>query len=211
MMLPFADLVSKYKMNITGVLHCGANEGQERALYDQLINGEVLWIEAIPFVFEKLKENIKDYPKQTAIKACLSDEDNKTVAFNISDNEAQSSSMLEFGVHETIHPNVHFIDCISLKTTRLDTLFYLLERDISKINFLNLDLQGSELLALKGMGTLLNNIDYVITEVNAVETYKGCALMGEIDEFLSNFVRVETGQLVGGAWSDALYIRKTIL
>jgi len=211
MMLPFQDLISRYNLKINGVLHLGANEGQERFLYNDLIDGEILWVEAIPFVFDKLKENIESFKKQTAIKACVSDVDGKVVVFNISDNEAQSSSMLEFGVHEQIHPNVHFIDCITLTTIRLDTLFNLLERDISKINFLNLDLQGAELLALKGMGKLINQFDYVLTEINAVHTYKNCALVGEIDEFLNEFTRVETGELVGGAWSDALYIKSSLL
>jgi FkbM family methyltransferase len=211
MMLPFAELFSKYKMNIKGAIHLGANMGQEAELYDSLFNGEVIWVEALPFVFDKLRENIAKYPKQTAIKACLSDVDGQTVAFNISDNEAQSSSMLEFGVHETIHPDVHFIDCVALKTIRFDTLFNLIEKNIDKLNFLNLDLQGAELLALKGMGKYLNNIEYIITEVNAVETYKGCALISDLDEFLKDFTRVETGTLVGGAWSDALYIRTSLL
>ena len=210
-MLPFQDLINRYNLKINGVLHLGANEGQERFLYNDLIDGEILWVEAIPFVFDKLKKNIEPFKKQTAIKACVSDVDGKIVVFNISDNEAQSSSMLEFGVHEQIHPNVHFIDCITLTTTRLDTLFNLLERDISKINFLNLDLQGAELLALKGMGKLIKQFDYVLTEINAVHTYKNCALVGEIDEFLNEFTRVETGELVGGAWSDALYIKSSLL
>lgn len=75
-------------------------------------------------------------------------------------------------------------------------------------NFLNIDIQGAELMALKGMGDLLNYFDYVYLEVNKDYVYKNCALVHEIDEYLSeyNYVRVET------AWTnaqlgDALYIR----
>ena len=81
----------------------------------------------------------------------------------------------------------------------------------SGINFLNADVQGAELKVLKGLGKYLNQIDYLILEVNAKETYIGCSLIGELDDFLSDYKRVETGQLVGGCWSDALYIKKSLL
>ena len=211
MMLPFEDLVSKYNMNITGIVHLGANTGQERDLYRDCCGCEVLWFEAIPSVFEQLRLNLLPYHNQVAIKGCLSDTDGEKVIFNISNNESQSSSILELGIHETIHPEVHYIDHQIMTTTRFDTLLALLERDTRHINFANLDLQGAELKAMKGMGKFLNQIDYIITEVNAKETYMGCALVGEIDEFLTDFKRVETGDYVGGCWSDALYINKRLL
>lgn len=211
MMLPFKELIEKHNLNITGVLHCGSSTGQERELYNELIDGEVLWVEAIPEVFEQLKENIKPYPKQTAIKACISNEDNKRVRFNISNNESQSSSLLDWGTHTTIHPEVHWVDHVIMTTTRLDTLFSLLERDISNINFLNMDLQGAELLCLQGLGKLLPQFDYVLSEVNQVHTYENCALVTELDSFLSDYVRVETGDWVGGCWTDALFVKRSLL
>jgi hypothetical protein len=83
--------------------------------------------------------------------------------------------------------------------------------DISGLNLLSLDVQGSELKVLKGMGNYLQQFDYIISEINSVETYQGCALVGEIDEFLWDYERVETGELVGGAWSDALYCKKKLI
>jgi FkbM family methyltransferase len=210
-MIPLKDLITRHNLKITGVFHIGANEGQERYSYDELIKGEILWFEALDFVFDKLKDNISVFPNQVALNACLSDVDGKTVAFNVSDNEAQSSSMLDFGVHEEIHPSVHFIDCVPLKTTRFDTLMNLLERNVSKINTISIDVQGSELKVLNGFGKYLNQIDYIISEVNKKLTYKNCALVEELDEFLSDFKRVETGDWVGDSWTDALYVRKTLL
>ena len=79
--------------------------------------------------------------------------------------------------------------------------------DVSKYNFLNLDIQGAELLALKGFGDLLVGIDYIYTEVNETDIYKDCALIGEIDQYLSDFERVETA-MTEFKWGDALYRRK---
>jgi FkbM family methyltransferase len=211
MMIEFSYLIDKYKLNITGVLHCGGSYGQERELYDKYVDGEVIWIEAIKEVFEKLRENIAPYPKQTAIYSCLSNQDDTTIVFNISNNESQSSSMLNLKYHEVIHPEVHYVDHVAMKTRRLDTLFHLLERNISKLNFLNLDLQGAELLALQGAGKLLNQFDYILTEVNQKEVYENCALVSELDEFLKDYTRVETGTWVGDSWTDALYIKNSLL
>ena len=76
--------------------------------------------------------------------------------------------------------------------------------------FLNADLQGSELQAFKGMGELINKFKWVYSEVNFKECYIGGALVWDVDEYLSNFgfTRVETGQIVGETWTDALYIKK---
>jgi hypothetical protein len=48
----------------------------------------------------------------------------------------------------------------------------------------------------------------VYTEVNKDEVYQGCTLVDELDKLLHEFNRLETGQWVGGMWSDALYIRR---
>ena len=77
-------------------------------------------------------------------------------------------------------------------------------------NFLNFDIQGVELKALKGMKEYLNRVDYLYTEVNSDYVYKDCALIGELDEYLLKFglVRVETQWCGDCRWGDAFYIRK---
>lgn len=211
MLIDFKYLFDKWEIDCTGMLMCGGNTAQERFAYDELKIPEVLWIEAIPSVFQQMKQNLATFKNQIAINACLSNVDGEKVQFNISNNEAQSSSFLELAYHEIIHPEVHYIDKIELTTTRLDTLFNFLERDIKHINFGNFDLQGAELLALEGLGSLINQFDYFYLEVNKRETYKGCALVWQLDEFLKDFERVETGEYVGDTWTDALYIRKSLL
>ena len=77
-------------------------------------------------------------------------------------------------------------------------------------NFLNLDIQGAELKALKGMEEYLDKVDYIYTEVNEDYVYKGCALVSELDEFLGKygFTRVETSWAGNCKWGDAFYIKK---
>lgn len=208
-MMDLPSLIEKYKMNITGVLHCGGSTGQERDLYSSIGDIDVWWIEAIPEVYEQLKENIKGCKNQCAIKACIGDVDGEEVEFNVSNNEAQSSSYLQLSHHVVIHPEVHYVSSFK---TKAFTLWYLLcGAEMREVNFLNLDLQGAEMKALKGMGKLLDQFDYLWIEVNKKETYTGCSLVDEFDAYLYDFLRVETGEWVADTWTDALYIRKTLL
>lgn len=208
MMISFDYLVNKHKLDIKGVLHLGASYGQERNEYDNYCKGDVLWVEAIPEVYEKLKENITPFRNQMAFNACLSNVNGQEIVFNVSNNESQSSSMLELGTHILIHPEVHYIEQITMKTIRADKL--LENYDFSNINFLNVDLQGAEHLAIEGMGDLIKNIDYALLEVNMKETYKGCMLIEDLDYFMMQrgFERAETGDWVAETWTDALYVRK---
>jgi FkbM family methyltransferase len=209
MMLPLKDIIDKYGVKVTGILHCGANEGQEAEEYSKWGVERVMWIEAIPEVYAKLKSHVSKFPNQLAIKACLSNVDNEEVEFNISNNQSQSSSILQLGEHLRIHPEVHYVDKIKCTTVTIDTLFRGIEIDYSMIDFLNLDLQGAELMALQGATNFLKQINAINTEVNKIEVYKDCALIEDLDYFLlqQGFERVETGEWVGGGWSDAFYRR----
>lgn len=55
------------------------------------------------------------------------------------------------------------------------------------MNFVNIDIQGAELKALKGMKKYLENVDYLYLEVDVKELYEGCCLLSEINEFLKGF------------------------
>jgi hypothetical protein len=50
---------------VPGVIHVGANTGQERSEYASL-ELKVLWVEPIPAVFEVLRSNIANFPNQRA-------------------------------------------------------------------------------------------------------------------------------------------------
>jgi len=207
MLIPFHILCQKHNIAPKGVLHVGASEGQEAYAYYLQGVKRTIWIEAIPDIFNKLVQNIKKYPDALAINACVSDVDGNEMLFNIASNDGQSSSLLELGTHKIAHPSVHYTHTIEVVTRRIDTL--LSGYDLTGFDFLTIDLQGAELLALKGMGELIDGFKYAYIEVNREELYKGCAMVWEIDEYLKDFERVET-KFTDKGWGDALYIKKEI-
>lgn len=73
------------------------------------------------------------------------------------------------------------------------------------------DTQGYELEVLKGSVKVLPRFDLLYLEVNRQETYKGCPMVEELDEFLLpfGFHRVETKWASDyHSWGDAIWIKK---
>lgn len=71
--------------NVPGVVHVGANSGQERDLYRNL-GLAVVWVEPIAEVFDELVRNITDYPKQKAYRELLADRDGVEYEFHVANN-----------------------------------------------------------------------------------------------------------------------------
>lgn len=217
MLIPLQDLHAKYDLNIKGVIHIGAYKAEEYPAYQEVGVPHTIWIEALPNLADDLKERFKDDDTQRVINAVISDEESK-VEFMVTNNEA-SSSILEFGTHLKHHPRVWEEKRIELQTWPTYHIIRSFSINMTKYNFLNIDIQGAELKALKGLNDDFQNIrnfdyltmiDYLYLEVNEEEVYKGCALLPELDEFLKDFQRVET-DITRYNWGDAFYIRKTLL
>ena len=206
MLIPFQDLVRKYNFQIEGVLHIGASEGQEAIEYHNLKAKRVVWIEAIPWVYDKLVRHISKFQGQEALNYCIGETEGKWIAFNEANNGGQSSSILELGTHKIVHPEVKYINKTSMQTRRIDKI----DHDFSGLDFLNIDLQGAEMLALKGMGDMIDQFKYAYLEVNWKELYKGCALFPEIVQFMKDkgFVYKESLQAGATGWGDCFLMKE---
>ena len=126
-------------------------------------------------------------------------------------NNGESSSILEFGTHKGSYPDIIYTSKIKVNTKPIDA--WLDENKLKRnfFNFLNIDIQGYELEALKGMKKQLKIVDYIYIEVNFCEVYKGCPNISEIDNFLSNFSFQRVGTLkTKYGWGDAIYAKEKI-
>ena len=114
---------------------------------------------------------------------------------------------MEFGTHSDEHPSVVYVDKLYQKSITIDTFFKRNNIDASKYDFWNMDIQGAELMALKGSTQSIKHVKVLYLEVNNKELYKDCGLIFDIDVFLAkhNFTRVLTDMTRHG-WGDALYI-----
>lgn len=205
MLIDLGELMGKYGMKIRGVLHVGAHLAEEAEFYAKEGIQNVYWIEGNPDNIPAIERKVAPY-NHWVINALITDKDHEPTQFHITNYDSMSSSVLEFGTHPTFSPDTIFIDHRTYESRTLDSLWDEYGR-FPTVNFLNMDLQGAELLALKGARELLPQIDYIYTEVNNQEVYKHCAQVDELDDFLQDFRRVETGWVAQQGWGDALYIR----
>jgi FkbM family methyltransferase len=198
------NILTSKKINIKGCFHVGAHDCEELPIYNNfgIKTEDIIWVDALSF---KVEQSIaRGIPN--VYHAVITDKDDEDVVFNVANN-IQSSSILEFGTHAIEHPQVVFVDKIHLKSITIDTFFKRNNLDASKYDFWNFDIQGAELLALKGATETIKHAKVLYLEVNSKELYKDCALINEIDEYLAplGFKRVLTNMTIH-KWGDALYI-----
>ena len=200
-------ILANANIPICGVLHVGAHDCEELGFYTNwgVSPNDVIWIDAISEKVEEAK--IRGIPN--VYRAVITDKDDAVVTFNISNN-VQSSSILNLKTHLQEHPHIHYVKSTQETTVTIDTFFKRNNLDPAKYSFWNLDIQGAELLALTGAPKSIAYATALYLEVNINELYEGCALIGQLDTFLSKhgFARVKTYMTHYG-WGDALYIKKS--
>ena len=170
MLIDLISLIHKYKLNITGILHVGASVCEELPCYKKcgLSNNDIYWIEGnednITTIKNTLENDIKIY------NYLIDEYDNREVNFNIS-NALMSSSILDFGTHLDHHRGIIMIKKVRKTTKRLDTMINENNIIMQTVNFLNVDIQGTELRAIKSLGTYLQYIDYRFDKSNNIFYY----------------------------------------
>ena len=202
MLISVRQLRTFWGVKAAGVLHVGAHEAEELEDYRAAGWEPVVWVEALPDKAATLQHRFSGNRQHTVIPALARDEDNVVLSMRRTNN-GQSSSALALGTHLVEHPKVQVVDEFPMLSSRLDTL---LKGSTHRFDFINLDVQGAELRALRGLGDRLRAAHWVYCEVNEKALYVGAALVNEIDSYLGGygFRRVDT-EMTRHGWGDALY------
>jgi FkbM family methyltransferase len=209
MFIDLRQIIAKHNANIKGIIHVGAHKLEEYEVYKDCGINKVVWIEGNDDLIEigkqKLQEN--NAQEQMLLNYLVYDQDDVELGFNITNN-TESSSILQFGKHKQYYSYVDFVKVLIKTTKTLKSIIEENQIDLSSYNMLNLDLQGVELRALKGLGSLIESFNYVYTEINDDSIYIDNDYVADIDSYLSNygFKRAETFML-SEKWGDALYIK----
>jgi FkbM family methyltransferase len=205
MLIPVVELLKDFNVNPKNILHVGAHLAEESENYNKYFDSPIVWVEAQPNLCSELRKKLTT-DINTVIEACISDKEGEILSFNVSSN-SQSSSLLNFGTHLINHPECLVTEVIKLKTQRLDTVL----RGRAVPDFINLDIQGVELRALKSLGQMINQIQIIYTEVNKQYVYENCDLINDLDYFLKGhgFKRIATRWKIKSGWGDALYVKES--
>lgn len=219
MLIDIFNIFSELNIHPKGVIHLGAHKGEELNLYKKLKIKNILLYEANKKLINYLKFKVFLFNflfkmNIQVINKIIYNED-RFCNLNITSN-TQSSSILNLGLHKKLYPNIikkneNLVDGATLNSEFKN--FY----NINNFNILNMDIQGSELLALLGANDIISNLDVIYTEINYDYIYENCALINEIDDYLTkhDFIRFKTKTIKDNdgrpMWGDALYVKKKFL
>lgn len=179
---PNLELI-KAMISCNGIIHMGGHRGQEAAIYDWF-NKKTIWIEANPNILDDLKDNVELYFNQKVIHALLSNKDKVLTRFYLSSNDAASSSLFKFGTGD-LHSAIRMTNFIELETIKFDSMVEAKRIDINEYDFWVMDLQGAELLALKGSINSLKKCKFIYAEISKVDIYENGAQWHELKNFLN--------------------------
>ena len=202
----FDNIVKKYRISGGKILHIGAHKCEERLDYRKhgWDDSKVIWIEGNPEIYTEMKKN----PDICMHYGLVSDKDGDLVRFSVTNN-TQYSSMLEFDQYAKEYPWIFQTRHIDIPTTTIATIIKNQKIDPEDIILTVLNIQGAELLALKGMGEFLSKIKYLYIRVSEKKMFKGGCLVDDIDKYLETFGFARMDTFINDhGWGDALYINE---
>jgi len=206
MLFELSKFKEKYKLECIEIAYIGANNGQEIHNFNRIFNyPNIHLFEPQKNVYQDLYKKFNKFDNLKFYNFALGSVTKDAEIFINSNNLNQSSSILKPKDHLKIHKHIEFSGTESIKIHKFSDL------SLENVTFLNIDVQGYELEVLKGCEEKLQNINFIVTEVNRKELYENCSLVNEIDDYLEqyNFIRIHTSWWENTIpWGDALYIRK---
>lgn len=170
------------------IFEAGAYDGTDSALLSRVWPDATIYsFEPVPELYARLVKNTERYKKIHTYQLALSN-NNGFADFILSEHTKkpgevfQSSSLLQPKEHLKRDHSVIFNKTISVKTVTIDS--WAQENNVTKIDFMWLDLQGMELDVLKAAPKIMSTVRVVYIEVEFVEAYAKQALFEEVDEWL---------------------------
>lgn len=161
--------------------------------YNNFPNAKIFAFECNPNTLDICKQNIKDYSDRiTLVEGAVCNYDGNITFYPINqqktitswkDGNPGASSLFKSNGKYPYETYVQ--DEITVNCHRLDTIMK--RYDIPRVDIIWMDLQGAELLALKGLGNNLHNVKYIHTEACFKEMYDKQSLFPEINNYLCNF------------------------
>ena len=187
------------------IVHVGAHYGEEADRYRFWGAKRVVWFEAAPSIFEKLQAHLKTISQkgksklaalfgepaceQIACLGLLGEESGRVASFHQFNNEGASNSIFQLSdkAHDIFAGLQETGDVLQLEMTTLDD--ELEKRGIApqSVDILVIDVQGAELMVLRGALKTLKAAKYLECEVSREPIYEGGVLLAELETWLNQY------------------------
>jgi FkbM family methyltransferase len=205
----------------SGVLHIGAHVGEEVDAYLKMGFETVYLVEANPESCRAMEGKFKDMSRLRIFNYAVSDSNGYADLHMHTSRRGSTepASILQMKRLKEIVTTLSTPAAIRVEAITLDSFVQRHRISSDGISLMNIDIQGAELMALRGGRNLLSHLQALIVEVALIELYDGAPLEMDIVEFLSqhNFERVKAiyhslydENSTFPAWGECLFLRKEI-
>ncbi len=201
-----SELVRRYKISPTQIIHVGAWQGLDVPEYKALGIPKITLVEAMPDMASTLRKRYGHDEQIQIIEAAASDTSNKTVSFY--PLNYGSSSLLKPKIESLQHVFADFkeIEPIAVKTMKIDEIVI----NVTETVMLIIDVQGAELQVLKGSTITLKKTALIKVEVSTVAYYEGQTYQNEITDFLRGYGFIPVSKRISKkiGQGDAIFLKK---
>lgn len=184
------DCFTKEKIKLDYVVHLGAEWAQETEVYNKFGAEFVLWVDAL---WNKESMAVRKYLDKATFKwrwanNAICNEDFKNKIFWIYNHPAASSLYQPDKMNE-YYPDHKIVGRINVNSITVDTLLKSQNIPIDRVNFVAMDVQGSELHAIQYGKTLFGspNLQAICVEVVYEDIYKDGAGFHDINNLLEKY------------------------
>lgn len=188
---------------------------QSIEFYNHFPNAKIYAFECNPNTIEICKKNIENYlDRITLIEGAVCDYDGTITFYPIdqektitswTDGNPGASSIFKSNGNYDVETYIQYETDVSCH--RLDSIMK--KYNIPHVDIIWMDLQGAELLALKGLNEHIKTLKYLYTEVSHKEIYTGQAMFNHVHDFMieNNFILKNNISMLG--WQeDVIYENK---
>ncbi|MGD9901872.1 MAG: FkbM family methyltransferase [Vicinamibacterales bacterium] len=195
------------------ILDVGANIGVVTQLYARRFpRARIYALEASPSTFATLSQNFVGHERIRTFRCAVSDRDGE-ILFNVNYNSGTSSVLEPSDFNRATWASQGSQATIGVPSLTIDS--FCRQQHIDTIDVLKLDIEGSELPALRGAVPLLQRsaIKLVFTEVCLTPLYRDQPLLHDLTAFLAghgyllyNLYRIVESPIRQGLISNAIFL-----
>lgn len=198
------------------IFDVGANVGATVRRYASLFPNSIIHaFEPLPDTFAQLQGAVRDEPRIHAHDLALADSDGRRVFYV--NKRSETNSLLR--VAESYNQKYANSDAtqpvgeVTVRTTTIDS--FCAQGGIEHIDILKLDIQGGELMALRGAGGMLGRVgvDLIYSEILFAKTYEGQAYFHQLSAYLTElgYVLLDLYPMTYtrngfASWADAIWL-----
>jgi len=210
----FARLVRRHLGEAGMIFEFGARDcGESLAISKEFPEARIYSFECNRATLPVCRERVSRHPAITLVECAVGETDGiatfhpidpaRTVTTWSDGNPGASSLFVASGKYEL---ETYIQGTEQVPITRPDT--FMAQHGIGRVDALWMDIQGAELMALKGFGELLQRVGLISLEAEFVEIYKDQPLFADVHAFLRKRGFLLVGFLSLGKHScDAVYVR----